>query len=186
MGLIYGRIRVMYVIQGDKNMATRKSYALDGFTISRLEMMEGEDGYMIRCSLYRNSKKLGMFFDRGDGSEYSFYPEKGVSQKAIEDYLATLPMIEPTEEGFPPIHWNIGILVDELIRRKELESRIRKAAKAGKSLVSICDSRTGAEYQMTCNSKMTDEVLEKELDSFLKTKGIMQFSWKRYDSIEDI
>lgn len=69
-------------------MITRKIYVQNGFSISRLEMMKAEYGYMIRCNPYTNSRKLDMFFDRGDGSAYSFYPEKSVSQKEMKDYLA--------------------------------------------------------------------------------------------------
>ena len=107
--------------------------------------MESTDGYAIRCNLFYKGKKLGTFFDKGDGSDYYFYPEPGHSQSEVENMLTgeDFPLIENLFPDLPPISWNIGILVDKLIERNDLEKRITEARKEGRDLVVISDKTKG-------------------------------------------
>lgn len=159
-------------------MATAKA-SINGFSISNLKMMEGEDGYVIRCTLSRDGKKLGEFFDRGDGSEYYFYPTAGHTQDEVESILQSFPMIESEEEGFPAIHWDIGILVDKLIQKKEQLRMFNAAKKRGESLILVHDREHHIDYTLTCSEKMTDASLESGLKTILAKRGITDYEWKR-------
>lgn len=112
--------------------------SINGFTLKGLKTMMGRDGYMINCTLLFNGKKCGDYINQGDGSEYIFYPAEGFSQMGIENALRRFPMIDTHDEelNLPPIHWNIGILVDRLIGQKETLKEPRKAQKKAMSLPS--------------------------------------------------
>ena len=71
---------------------------------------------------------MGKFYDNGDGSEYYSQPLPGCTQNKIENYLRKLPPIE-SDFGLPPIHWNIGILVDKLIHKNDLKKSLSDAEK---------------------------------------------------------
>lgn len=115
------------------------------FSITDLQMMESTDGYAIRCNLFYKGNKLGIFFDKGDGSEYYFYPEPGHNQTEVENMLIgeNFPPIKSLYPGLPPIGWNIDILVEKLIERNNLEKRIVEARKEGRDLVVIYDEANG-------------------------------------------
>lgn len=165
-------------------MATLKA-SINGFSISNLKTMMGEDGYVIRCTLLREGKKLGEFYDKGDGSEYYFYPTAGHTQDEVETILHGFPVIEFKEEGFHAIHWNIGILVEKLIQKKEQQRLYNAAKKRGKSLILVHDREHHLDYTLTCSEKMADASLESGLKATLAKKGITDFEWKRYQGFGD-
>lgn len=158
---------------------------INGFSISKLKTMQGEDGYIIRCCLHRNGKLLGEFFDKGDGSEYMFYPCLAHSQSEIEEILQSFPMIESEDEGYPSINWNIGILVDRLIEKKELLKLFRQAKKEKNSLIAVHDTEHNFDYTFLCSETMTGDKLKSELASLTIEKDIKHFKWTRFDSEED-
>ena len=131
------------------------------FTISGLQMMESTDGYAIRCRLIYKGKSLGMFFDKGDGSEYYFYPENGHTQVEVEVMLSgeDFPPIDNLLPDLPPISWNIGILVEELINRKDIDDRVAKAKEEGKDLVVIDDEKAGYRYYVKFRSFAPEEAV---------------------------
>ena len=158
---------------------------INGFSISNLSLMQGEDGYVIRCKLHKAGKLLGVFFDQGDGSEYMFYPCSRYTQKEIEEILNNFPLIESEDEELPQIHWNIGILVDKLIEKKELLKLFRQAKKENKSLITVHDTEHNFDYTFMCSETMTGDKLKSELTSLTIEKGIKHFEWTRFDSEED-
>ena len=101
------------------------------FSITDLQMMESTDGYAIRCNLLYKGNVLGIFFDKGDGSEYYFYPAFEHTQDEVENMLTGegFPPIENLLPDLPPINWNIGILVEKLIEQNNLKDRIAEAKK---------------------------------------------------------
>lgn len=127
---------------------------IDDFSITGLQMMESTDGYAIRCRLIYKGKSLGMYFDKGDGSDYYFYPENGHTQAEVEDMLTgeDFPPIDNLFPDMPPLGWNIGILVEHLIERRDLDDRIAKAKGEGRDLILVTDMAKGDRYVVTFRS----------------------------------
>ena len=140
--------------------------------------MESTDGYAIRCRLLYKGKSLGMYFDKGDGSEYYFYPENGHRQAEVEDMLKgeDFPPIDSLLPDLPPLSWNIGILVEELINRKDLDDRIAKAKKEDKDLVVIDDEKAGYRYFVTFRSFAPEEAVA----FYVKANYGDNVKWVRY------
>lgn len=161
---------------------------INGFTLKGLKTMMGRDGYMVNCTLLFNGKKFGDYIDQGDGSEYIFYPAEGFSQLGIENALRRFPLIDTHDEEpeLPPIHWNIGILVDRLIGQKETLKEFRKAQKKGYELAIITNNRTGGFYTVLVPPTSSDEALKKVIDDGMRKKGIDDYSWKRYRTENDL
>lgn len=151
---------------------------INDFAISGLQMMESTDGYAIRCNLIYKGKPLGVFFDKGDGSDYYFYPEKGHTQMEVEMMLEgeDFPPIDGLLPDLPPMRWNIGILVENLIERKDLDDRIAKAKKDGRDLVVIDDEIKGIRRFTSVMSSAPDGIL----DEFVRLKYGDNAKWVRY------
>ena len=161
---------------------------INGFTLKGLKTMMGRDGYMVNCTLLFNGRKCGDFLDQGDGSEYTFYPVEGFTQRGIENALRRFPLIDTRDEEFalPPVHWNIGILVDRLIGIKETLKEFRKAQKKGYELAIVTNNWTNGYYTVLVPTKASDEELKKVIDDGMKKKGIDDYSWKRYRTEDDL
>lgn len=131
------------------------------FSITGLQMMESTDGYAIRCRLIYRGRSLGMYFDKGDGSDYYFYPENGHTQAEVEAMLTgeDFPPIDNLLPDLPSLSWNIGILVEELIERQDLDERIAKAKKEGRDLILVTDTAKGERYVVTFRSHAPEEAV---------------------------
>lgn len=153
-------------------------HKIKDFSITNLQMMESTDGYAIRCNLFYKGKKLGTFFDKGDGSDYYFYPELGHSQSEVENMLTgeDFPLIENLFPGLPPINWNIGILIDKLIERNNLEKRIVEAKKEGRDLVVISDKEKGEIIYV----KFLHHLPDGAIDLYVKMNYGDNVVWTRY------
>ena len=151
---------------------------ISDFSISGLQMMESTDGYAIRCRLLYKGKSLGVFFDKGDGSEYYFYPDNSHSQAEVEAMLTgeDFPPIDNFLPDLPPLSWNIGILVEELINRKDLDDRIAKAKKEGRDLVVIDDEKAGYRYYVKFRSFAPEEAVA----MYVKANYGNNVKWVRY------
>ena len=147
---------------------------INGFTLKGLKTMMGRDGYMVNCTLLFNEKKCGDYIDQGDGSEYTFYPAEGFTQRGIENALRRFPLIDTHDEelDLPPIHWNIGILVDRLIGVKETLKEFRKAQKKGYELAIVTNNRTNGYYTVLVPPASSDKALGKVIDDGMRKKGI--------------
>lgn len=163
-------------------MAKTESPSINGFTITDLKMMQGMDGYIIRCTLNRDGRKVGEFLDGGDGSEYSFYPVNGSSQSEIETYLQKLPLIEGDSE-LPPIHWDIGILVDRLIQKNDLKKALIRAEKKNCNIVFVDDTQRGMGYILQCSKNVPDEALLKEIE---RKYPEPRYTWERYKNADSL
>ena len=172
---------------------------INGFTLKGLKTMMGRDGYMVNCTLLFNGymvnctllfngRQCGDFLDQGDGSEYTFYPAEGFTQISIENALRRFPLIDTQDKelDLPPIHWNIGILVDRLIGIKETLKELRKAQKKGYELAIVTNNKTGGYYTILVPPPASDETLTEVIDDGMRKKGIEDYSWKRYRSEDDL
>ena len=161
---------------------------INGFTLKGLKTMMGRDGYMVNCTLLFNEKKCGDYIDQGDGSEYTFYPAEGFTQRGIENALRRFPLIDTHDEelDLPPIHWNIGILVDRLIGIKETLKEFRKVQKKGYELAIVTNNRTNGFYTVLVPPASSDKALGKVIDDGMRKKGIDDYSWKRYRTEDDL
>lgn len=99
--------------------------------------------------------------------------------------MQSFPMIESEDEGYPSINWNIGILVDRLIEKKELLKLFRQAKKEKNSLIAVHDTEHNFDYTFLCSETMTGNKLKSELTSLTIEKDIKHFEWTRFDSEED-
>lgn len=160
-------------------MATTFNPSINGYSITSLKMMEGEDGYSIRCKLYKNSKALGEFYDKGDGSMYEFFPVKGKSEQEIENNIkAELPPCSTYDDG-EPMYYDIEILVNKLICLKDYYKAWKKKAPKNYWVIKCLSENDEPtpypeEYQCFASSPFTTETF---LEWFLKEKP----SWKQFD-----
>lgn len=131
------------------------------FSITGLQMMESTDGYAIRCNLLYKGRRLGEFLDKGDGGEYYFYPENGHTQAEVEAMLTgeDFPPIDNLFPDMPPLGWNIGILVEHLIERRDIDERIAKAKREGRDLIIVTDMAKGERYAITFRSHAPEEAV---------------------------
>lgn len=163
-------------------MAKTESPSINGFSITDLKMMQGMDGYIIRCTLNRDGRKVGEFFDGGDGSLYSFYPVTETSSNEIEAYLRKFPLIESDPE-LPPIHWNIGILVDRLIQKNDLKKALARAEKKNCNIIFTDDRQKGLGYILQCSKEAPDEIIRLEME---RKYPEPRYTWKRYKNLNEL
>lgn len=151
---------------------------MNDFSITDLQMMESTDGYAIRCNLLYKGEKLGVFFNKGDGGDYYFYPEKDISQQDVEDML-TGEDFKPIESPFtdtPPINWNLGILVEKLIEYYELRDQIVKAKESGNDLVVIDNMKNGTRSYVNFQNLVPNDAI----NLYVKMNFGTDVTWKRY------
>lgn len=121
--------------------------SINGYSIRGLKTMLGTDGYITRCSLLKDGRKVGEYFDPADGGPYDFTPSKGIARDDIERQIASFPRIH-RDYGFdlPDIDWDIGILVDELVNLGDRLKAYRKAKDRGFHLATIDVWKSGQHY----------------------------------------
>lgn len=163
----------------------------NGFTISSLKTMIGEEGLITSCNLLFKGKKLGSYFDAADGSMYRFYPEIGFSEQSINEVLKAFPTITidcefDDEISSTPLHWDIGLLVEELVSKKEMQKQLKKALETSRDLLVINSKKQGRSWTATIPNSMSD----KEADMIVAKQLVMQkcnsYDIKRYRSLEDL
>lgn len=139
--------------------------SINGFSIRGLKTMLGTDGYITRCSLLKDGRKVGEYFDPADGGPYDFTPSKGIARDDIERQIASFPRIH-RDYGFelPDVDWDIGILVDELVNLGDRFKAYRKAKDRGFHLATIDIWRTGqhftADVPMVFDDRQAKEGIE--------------------------
>lgn len=143
-----------------------KGISINGFTLKNVKGMNTPDGMAVTADLYFRGRKAGEYFNAGDGGEYSFYPSEGFSQDGIEKALELFPKIKSAVEGLPPISWDIGILVEEMMNRTEVLKSFRKVRKNGKVLILMKSDRYGM-YVMSPSDPMLSD--EEAIASFRKS-----------------
>ena len=121
--------------------------SINGYSIRGLKTMLGKDGYITRCSLLKDGKKVGDYFDPADGGPYDFTPSVGVSEQTLEKEISSFPRIH-RDYGFelPEVDWDIGILVDELVNLGDRFKAFKKAMNRGFHMATIDVWKTGQHF----------------------------------------
>lgn len=125
------------MLKKEEFMGAVCSAHINGFTLRNVKRILSYDGYVTSAVLCYRGKKIGEYFYDGMGGLYQFSPVKGCSGKLIEEHLLSFPKVgcNDPEGPLPPIHWDIGILVDKIIWQNTVLEAFRKAQKRGKVLV---------------------------------------------------
>lgn len=132
--------------------------SINGYSIRGLKTMLGTDGYITRCSLLKDGRKVGEYFDPADGGPYAFTPADGISGQGLEKEISSFPRIH-RDYGFdlPDIDWDIGILVDELVNLGDRFKAYRKAKDRGFHLATIDVWKSGQHYMADVPIDFTDD-----------------------------
>lgn len=117
--------------------------SINGYSISALKTMDGQDGLVIRCNLLKNGKKVGECFDGGYGGEMEFTGQgiNGICWSDLDDEL----------NGWGAWHgedfnWDIGLLVEDLINMGEDYKYYKQSVKAGFNTTATYELPDGNTY----------------------------------------
>lgn len=167
--------------------SSRFSPSINGFSIKGVQTMMSEDGYGCYCKVYFNNKKIGEYLDKGDGSEYSFYPEPSFNRFKIEEVVKKFPTKERDYGlGLMGIPYNIDQLVSDLLEMKEISKQLKRLNPDGRDYVLIDEWKTNRHLSCSVPSYMSDEELEFKLRSDLTNKGVLDYEVRRYRSLDDL
>lgn len=170
-------------------MAKTSMPDINGFTFSSLKTMVGEDGYITRCNLLFEGRKVGEYFDPADGSQYRFYAEKDFSESRIEEVIGSFPPVT-RDYGLGPklstVPYSIGIMVDELIRKRDLLKTLVKYQAKDKDLVTVDCWERNQGWLIGVPRLMGDEQMRKALAGLMVEKGVEKYESRRYRSTEDL
>jgi len=161
---------------------------INGFSITGLKTMVGEDGYITRCNLLFGGRKIGEYFDPADGGAYRFYCAPGFSESAIENAVGTFPSFERDYglgKEYSTVRWSIGILVDELIDKKGETKAFAKACETNSDLVTINSWKDRRSWMMHIPHSFTDEQTQKAVAKGMLEKKCKEYQWKRYCKEDD-
>ena len=137
-------------------MNTTRKASVNGFTLRNVRRMPSTDGIAISATLYFRDRKVGAYHDAGTGGYYSFFPVKGFIRENVEKALLSFPKIPSPFEGVPPLSWNIGILVEEIINRNETLRMFMKAKAEGKILAEAVSESCGMSLTVSLSPLNTD------------------------------
>ena len=160
---------------------------INGFSISSLKTMQGLEGWITRCNILFKGKKIGSYFNDGNGGAYNFYPESSYSSEKIERVISTFPRIE-RDFGYdlPLVDWDMGILVEELVEKGKTLAQYRLAEKQGRHLVEGIDWKRDIAIRINMDPTLSDWEAETILmQSFKRSNGTIS-EWHRYTCCEDI
>ena len=129
---------------------------VNGFTLRNVRKAPSPDGYAISATLYFRDRKVGAYRDTGDGGDYNFYPAKGFTRSKVEEALGSFPKIPSPFEGVPPLSWNIGMLVEEIINRNEMLGMLMRAKAEGKILAEAVSESCGMSLTVSLSPLNTD------------------------------
>lgn len=147
--------------------------SINGFSISNLKTMNGMDGLVISCSILKDGKKVGLFYDGGDGAPYRFD-----GPDSIEKEVAAFPPFDyesyDWKTGEPEVKkmdWDLGILVDDLMNLRDDYRDFRNLNLDDRwDAIAVIDvHRAGKKYNLMFNQKAkTDEDIRKQIDREMK------------------
>lgn len=121
----------------------------NGYAVKGVKQMEGRDGYMLNCSLYKDGKKVATVIDDGNGGCLDIHfldykaPRVEVSginymdepfnykgtpeEKAFQDYVNTLPTYDT--EWSKNQHPDQEHVINEMVDEYENLKRFKRACK---------------------------------------------------------
>lgn len=162
---------------------------INGFTANAVKEIQGTDGCVIRCNLLFNGRKVGEFFDPSNGRPYSFKASVGFRSSAIESTVASFPDLKTafgSGAECTAVRWDIGILVEELIRLKDMSNALAKAADRTMDLVTVDSLERNAEWMVQIPRSMTDGEAAMEISMIMERMKIQNYEWKRYTESVDL
>lgn len=151
------------------------SAVINGFSLKGIQTMETPEGIATKATLCFNDKKIGDYWDAGDGIPYRFYPLKGISEERILEALQSFPPIKSEEFDFV-VPWDISILVDKIILKTELLKKFRKASSNNGYLVEAASEKRGLSLCYTIKKSAEEETA---------VRLIKEDLLKNYSSIDD-
>ena len=171
-------------------MAYSGSASVNGFTLKKVKRFFTQEGCYTSAVLCYRGKKIGDYVNEGRGvSYYHFLPAEGYSEERIMEVLLSFPMIVRYEHGksYPPVFWDIGILVDGIIRQNSILKSFRKAQKNGNIIVVACSESFGKSFIFPVCSDLDDSQainIAMELSEKYEP-DIRDFSFKVYRKAEE-
>ena len=177
-----------YPFDGGENMSDTGNAGVNGFTLRNVRKAPSPDGYAISATLYFRDRKVGAYRDTGDGGDYNFYPAKGFTRSKVEEALESFPKIPSPFEGVPPLSWNIGILVEEIINRNEMLGMLMRAKAEGKILAEAASHSLGLSLTAALSSLNSDSEAEERMRYYMSKKfpRVKDFKVNVYRNEEDI
>ena len=144
--------------------------SINGYSISGLKTMQGRDGLVISCSVLKDGKKVGEFYDGGDGAPYRFDGpdsiEKEVAAFPPFDYESYNWNTETPERK--KMDWDLGILVENLMGLKDDYNAFRKH-EVGDSVAIVDIPRTSRKITCEFDSRAkSDKEIRKHLDGVVR------------------
>lgn len=162
---------------------------INGFTINAVKTLFGTDGYITRCNLLFNGKKVGEYFDPADGGPYDFTAANGFNAVAVERTVAAFPAFERDfgmGKEFSKVRWDIGILVDELLRLKDLSKVMSKTLAIGREMVVVSCWERNAEWSVQIPEGQTDRQIDAGIGKLMAGKKLPKYEWKRCSIPENL
>lgn len=159
---------------------------INGFSLKSVRTMETPEGLAVKANLFLNGRKLGEYWDAGGGTPYRFTPVAGISEERILMALRDFPPASDGESGFS-VPWDIGILVDRIIRQNRLFRSYRKAASRNGYLVEADSEKRGRSVCYSIKNNTPDETAEKLIrqDLVRNYSSDEDFEIRVYHSEED-
>ena len=169
-------------------MNTTRKASVNGFTLGNIRRMPSTDGIAISATLYFRDRKVGAYHDAGTGGDYSFFPAKGFTREKVEKALLSFPKIPSPFEGVPPLSWNIGILVEEIINRNETLRMFMKAKAEGKILAEAVSESCGMSLTVSLSPLNTDSEASERIMYYASRKfpKVNDFKVRVYRSEEEM
>ena len=132
--------------------------SINGFSISGLKMMPGHDGYVIRCNILRDGKKVGEYFDDGNGGMPEYWPvASDFTYGKFVEFCNILPKWKNPCTGHE-LDVSVGIFVDTLINQHERFKRFRKYRKANEHVCLVFYKEDGRTYDGSYDDRNIENV----------------------------
>lgn len=169
-------------------MNTTRKASVNGFTLRNVRRMPSTDGIAISATLYFRDRKVGAYHDAGTGVDYSFFPANGFTKEKVEKALLSFPKIPSPFEGVPPLNWNIGILVEEIINRNETLRMFMRAKAEGKILAEAVSESCGMSLTVSLSPLNTDSEASERIMYYASRKfpKVNDFKVRVYRSEEEM
>ncbi len=123
-----------------------------GYEVKGIKFHKGSDGPGVRCSIYRDNKRVALYYDAGDGSDPTVTGWKSMDEKAAFDaYVASWPK-------FPSFGGRmLAPSVDAVVAEMLVWDEIRKESKK-LTLFRMGDKTYGNDEWSSLNEPYDDRV----------------------------
>lgn len=97
----------------DKKIIEASIFGEMDLAVKNVKIMEGQDGYVIRCTLYRDGKRWLDCFHQGNGGYFEFTPIGGTAKIQLDKYHADIRKLKD-QEVVSMYCFDLGCLVEEM------------------------------------------------------------------------